>query len=112
MRDVPPRAVSEAAGGYHVAALDPRNKVSIRSELRGRDRVGDQWSILVDGLEAKRRVVAEGVAQKVRAGRQVTPSPFGVERYRDRAIRCQILYNRPIVRQGHCASIMVISRRN
>jgi len=73
---VPQRAVSELQGGYQVAALDHENKVSIRTVTVG-DRVGAQW-IIVDGLKPGERVVAEGV-QKVRAGMQVNPKPFGVE---------------------------------
>ena len=73
---VPQRAVSELQGGYQVAALDHENKVSIRTVQVG-DRVGAQW-IIVDGLKPGERVVAEGV-QKVRAGMQVNPKPFGVE---------------------------------
>jgi len=73
---VPQRAVSELQGGYQVAALDHENKVSIRTVKVG-DRVGAQW-IIVDGLKPGERVVAEGV-QKVRAGMQVNPKPFGAE---------------------------------
>jgi len=73
---VPQRAVSELQGGFQVAALDHENKVSIRTVKVG-DRVGAQW-IIVDGLKPGERVVAEGV-QKVRAGMQVNPKPFGVE---------------------------------
>src|SRR5882672_7970410 len=73
---VPQRAVSELQGGYQVAALDHENKVSIRTVTVG-DRVGAQW-IIVDGLKPGERVVAEGV-QKVRAGMQVNPKPFGAE---------------------------------
>jgi membrane fusion protein (multidrug efflux system) len=73
---VPQRAVSELQGGYQVAAVDDRNKVSIRTVAVG-DRVGSRW-IIADGLKPGERVIAEGV-QKVRAGMQVNPKPFAVE---------------------------------
>jgi RND family efflux transporter MFP subunit len=70
---VPQRAVSELQGGYQVAAVDDKNKVSIRTVKVG-DRFGNQW-IIADGLKPGERVIAEGV-QKVRAGMQVNPKPF------------------------------------
>src|SRR5271168_1522305 len=70
---VPQRAVSELQGGYQVAAVDDKNKVSIRTVKVG-DRVGNQW-IIAEGLKPGERVVAEGV-QKVRPGMQVNPKPF------------------------------------
>ena len=73
---VPQRAVSELQGGYQVAAVDGKNKVSIRTVKVG-DRVGNQW-IIADGLKPGERVIAEGV-QKVRPGMQVNPKPFAVE---------------------------------
>jgi RND family efflux transporter MFP subunit len=73
---VPQRAVSELQGGYQVAAVDDKNKVSIRTVKVG-DRFGNQW-IIADGLKPGERVIAEGV-QKVRAGMQVNPKPFAVE---------------------------------
>jgi membrane fusion protein (multidrug efflux system) len=73
---VPQRAVSELQGGYQVAAVDEKNKVSIRSVTVG-DRVGNQW-IIAEGLKPGERVIAEGV-QKVRPGMQVNPKPFAVE---------------------------------
>ncbi len=73
---VPQRAVSELQGGYQVAAVDEKNKVSIRSVKVG-DRVGNQW-IIAEGLKPGERVIAEGV-QKVRPGMQVNPKPFAVE---------------------------------
>jgi membrane fusion protein (multidrug efflux system) len=73
---VPQRAVSELQGGYQVATLDDKNKVSIRPVKVG-DRVGKQW-IIEDGLKPGERVIAEGV-QKVRPGMQVNPKPFAVE---------------------------------
>jgi RND family efflux transporter MFP subunit len=73
---VPQRAVSELQGGYQVAAVDDKNKVSIRTVKVG-DRVGSRW-IIADGLKPGERVIAEGV-QKVRAGMQVNPKPFAVE---------------------------------
>jgi RND family efflux transporter MFP subunit len=73
---VPQRAVSELQGGYQVAAVDDKNKVSIRTVKVG-DRVGSQW-IISDGVKPGERVIAEGV-QKVRAGMQVNPKPFAVE---------------------------------
>jgi RND family efflux transporter MFP subunit len=73
---VPQRAVSELQGGYQVAAVDDKNKVSIRTVKVG-DRVGSQW-IIADGMKPGERVIAEGV-QKVRPGMQVNPKPFAVE---------------------------------
>ena len=73
---VPQRAVSELQGGYQVAAVDDKNKVSIRTVKVG-DRVGNQW-IIAEGLKPGERVVAEGV-QKVRPGMQVNPKPFAAE---------------------------------
>lgn len=73
---VPQRAVSELQGGYQVAAVDDKNKVSIRTVKVG-DRVGSQW-IIADGVKPGERVIAEGV-QKVRAGMQVNPKHFAVE---------------------------------
>jgi membrane fusion protein (multidrug efflux system) len=73
---VPQRAVSELQGGYQVAVLDSDNKVSIRTVTVG-DRVGNQW-VIVDGLKAGEKVVAEGV-QKVRPGAKVNPKPFALE---------------------------------
>ncbi len=73
---VPQRAVSELQGGYQVATVDDKNKVSIRTVKVG-DRVGSQW-IISDGVKPGERVIAEGV-QKVRAGMQVNPKPFAVE---------------------------------
>jgi len=70
---VPQRAVSELQGGYQVAAVDEKNKVSIRTVKVG-DRVGNQW-IIAEGLKPGERVIAEGV-QKVRPGMQVNPKPF------------------------------------
>src|SRR5271167_4878673 len=70
---VPQRAVSELQGGYQVAAVDDKNKVSIRTVKVG-DRVGNQW-IIADGVKPGERVIAEGV-QKVRPGMQVNPKPF------------------------------------
>jgi RND family efflux transporter MFP subunit len=71
---VPQRAVTELQGGYQVAVLDEDNKVSIRTVTVG-DRVGNQW-VIAEGLKRGERVIAEGV-QKVRAGMQVNPKPFG-----------------------------------
>jgi len=73
---VPQRAVSELQGSYQVAAVDDKNKVSIRTVKVG-DPVGSQW-IIADGLKSGERVVAEGV-QKVRPGMQVNPKPFAAE---------------------------------
>jgi RND family efflux transporter MFP subunit len=73
---VPQRAVSELQGGYQVAAVDEKNKVSIRPVKVG-DRVGNQW-IIAEGLKPGELVIAEGV-QKVRPGMQVNPRPFAVE---------------------------------
>jgi membrane fusion protein (multidrug efflux system) len=73
---VPQRAVTELQGGYQVATVDDKNKVSIRTVKVG-DRVGSQW-IIADGLKSGERVVAEGV-QKVHPGMQVNPKPFAVE---------------------------------
>jgi RND family efflux transporter MFP subunit len=73
---VPQRAVSELQGGYQVAVVDGKNKVSIRTVNVG-DRVGTGW-IISDGLKRGERVVAEGV-QKVRPGLEVNPKPFAVD---------------------------------
>ncbi|HLX86178.1 MAG TPA: efflux RND transporter periplasmic adaptor subunit [Terriglobales bacterium] len=73
---VPQRAVSELQGGYQVATVDDKNKVSIRTVQVG-DRVGSQW-IIADGVKPGERVIAEGV-QKVRPGMQVNPKPFAME---------------------------------
>jgi len=70
---VPQRAVSELQGGYQVATVDDKNKVSIRTVKVG-DRVGNQW-VIADGLKPGERVIAEGV-QKARPGMQVNPKPF------------------------------------
>src|SRR5262249_16498757 len=56
---VPQRAVSELQGSYQVAVVDSQNKVAIRNVKTG-ERVGTMW-IIVDGLKAGERVVAEGV---------------------------------------------------
>jgi RND family efflux transporter MFP subunit len=73
---VPQRAVSELQGGYQVAVVGADDKVSIRTVTAG-DRVGTEW-IIAEGLHPGERVVAEGV-QKVRAGAQVNPKPFGMQ---------------------------------
>lgn len=73
---VPQRAISELQGGYQVAAVDDKNKVSIRTVKVG-ESVGNQ-RIVVEGLKPGERVIAEGV-QKVRPGMQVNPKPFAVE---------------------------------
>jgi membrane fusion protein (multidrug efflux system) len=73
---VPQRAVSELQGGYQVATVDDKNKVSIRTVQVG-DRVGSQW-IIADGVKPGERVIAEGV-QKVRPGMQVNPKAFVME---------------------------------
>jgi RND family efflux transporter MFP subunit len=70
---VPQRAVTELQGSYQVAVVDSENKVSIRTVTPG-DRTGSDW-IIVKGLKAGERVVAEG-AQKVRPGSQVNPKPY------------------------------------
>jgi RND family efflux transporter MFP subunit len=70
---VPQRAVTELQGSYQVAVVDNGNKVSIRTVTPG-DRTGSDW-IIVKGLKAGERVVAEG-AQKVRPGSQVNPKPY------------------------------------
>src|SRR6202045_3960984 len=73
---VPQRAVSELQGGYQVAVVDGDNKVDVRTVTAG-DRVGSQW-IIVSGLNAGGKVVAEGV-QRMRTGVQVNPKPFVAE---------------------------------
>src|SRR6266446_6794005 len=73
---VPQRAVSELQGGYQVAVVGGDDKVSIRTVTVG-DRVGTQW-IIAEGLNPGERIVAEGI-QKVRAGAQVKPKPFGMQ---------------------------------
>jgi membrane fusion protein, multidrug efflux system len=70
---VPQRAVSELQGSYQVAVVDGEGKVNIRAIQVG-PQVGNQW-IVLSGLKAGERVVAEGV-QKVRTGMQVNPKPF------------------------------------
>jgi membrane fusion protein (multidrug efflux system) len=72
---IPQRAVTELQGSYQVAVVDNDNKVSIRSVTPG-DRTGSDW-IIVKGLKAGERVVAEG-AQKIRPGSQVNPKPYVV----------------------------------
>jgi RND family efflux transporter MFP subunit len=72
---IPQRAVTELQGSYQVAVVDSDNKVSIRTVTPG-DRTGSDW-IIVSGLKAGERVVAEG-AQKVRPGSQVNPKPYVV----------------------------------
>jgi RND family efflux transporter MFP subunit len=71
---IPQRAVSELQGGYQVAVVDGNNKVEIRTIKIG-DQVGSSW-VVMEGLKPGEHVVAEGV-QKVRAGAQVNPKPFG-----------------------------------
>ena len=71
---VPQRAVPELQGGYQLAVVGDDNKVSIRTVTVG-DRVGNQW-VIAEGLKRGEHVIAEGV-QKVRAGMQVNPKPFG-----------------------------------
>ena len=71
---VPQRAVTELQGGYQLAVVGDDNKVSIRTVTVG-DRVGNQW-VIAEGLKRGEHVIAEGV-QKVRAGMQVNPKPFG-----------------------------------
>jgi RND family efflux transporter MFP subunit len=73
---IPQRAVTELQGSYQVAVVDSENKVSIRTVMPG-DRTGSDW-IIVKGLKAGERVVAEG-AQKVRPGSQVNPKPYVVQ---------------------------------
>jgi len=73
---VPQRSVSELQGGYQVAVVGGDDKVSIRTVTVG-DRVGTQW-IIAEGLNPGERIVAEGI-QKVRAGAQVKPKPFGMQ---------------------------------
>jgi RND family efflux transporter MFP subunit len=70
---IPQRAVTELQGSYQVAVVDSDNKVSIRTVTPG-DRTGSDW-IIVKGLKAGERVVAEG-SQKVRPGSQVNPKPY------------------------------------
>lgn len=70
---IPQRAVSELQGSYQVAVVDAQNKVSIRTVQVG-DRSSSDW-IILDGLKAGERVVAEGV-QKVAPGAQVNPKPY------------------------------------
>jgi membrane fusion protein (multidrug efflux system) len=71
---IPQRAVIDLQGIYQVAVVDSGDKVSIRNVQVG-DTVGKMW-IINQGLKPGERVVAEGV-QKVRAGIQVSPKPFG-----------------------------------
>jgi RND family efflux transporter MFP subunit len=71
---VPQRAVIDLQGIYQVAVVDSSDKVSIRNVQVG-ETVGKMW-IINQGLKPGERVVAEGV-QKVRAGIQVNPKPFG-----------------------------------
>jgi membrane fusion protein (multidrug efflux system) len=70
---VPQRAVSELQGSYQVAVVDSENKVSIRNVKVG-ERVGNMW-LIIEGLKAGERVVAEGV-QKVTPGARVNPRVF------------------------------------
>jgi membrane fusion protein (multidrug efflux system) len=73
---VPQRAVTELQGGYQVAVVNSENKVEIRTIKIG-EAVGSSW-VVAEGLKAGELVVAEGV-QKVRAGAQVNPKPFGAQ---------------------------------
>ncbi len=72
---IPQRAVTELQGTFQVAVVEAGNKISIRT-VKTADRVGNQW-IVLEGLKAGERVVAEGV-QKVRAGMPVVPKPYSV----------------------------------
>ena len=73
---VPQRAVSELQGGYQVAVVDANNKVDVRTVTVG-DRVDNRW-IIVSGLNAGDRVVAEGI-QRMHTGVHVNPRPFAAE---------------------------------
>jgi membrane fusion protein, multidrug efflux system len=73
---VPQRAVTELQGGYQVAVVSNENKVEIRTIKIG-DQVGSKW-VVSEGLKPGEHIVTEGV-QKVRAGMQVNPKPFGAE---------------------------------
>jgi membrane fusion protein (multidrug efflux system) len=70
---IPQRAVTELQGGYQVAVVNSANTVGIRTVKLG-DRIGSMW-IVIEGLKAGERVVAEGV-DKARPGMQVSPKPF------------------------------------
>jgi len=70
---IPQRAVTEMQGSYQVAVVDSANKAGIRTVKLG-ERIGSSW-IVAEGLQAGKRVVAEGV-QKARPGMQVSPKPF------------------------------------
>jgi RND family efflux transporter MFP subunit len=70
---IPQRAVSQLQGSAQVAVVGTDNKVTIRSVQTG-ERVDTMW-VIISGLTAGDRVVAEGV-QKVKDGSSVTPTPF------------------------------------
>ena len=70
---IPQRAVSQLQGSAQVAVVGTDNKVTIRSVQTG-ERVDTMW-VIISGLTAGDRVVAEGV-QKVKEGSTVTPTPF------------------------------------
>ncbi len=70
---VPQQAVSELQGMYQVAVVDRDNQVSIRSVTLG-EPFGNQ-SVIVSGLSAGERVIAEGL-QKIHPGGRVNPKPF------------------------------------
>jgi membrane fusion protein, multidrug efflux system len=73
---LPQRAVTELQGRYMVAVVGDQNKISLREVKRG-EQVGSMW-IILEGLKAGDRVVAEGT-QKVREGVQVVPKPYEPE---------------------------------
>ena len=70
---VPQRAVSELQGGYQVAVVGADNKVGIRTIKVG-EKTGQMW-IVLDGLKAGERVVAEGT-QKAQENTVVNPTPY------------------------------------
>jgi len=70
---VPQKAVQELQGQQSVLALDPDNKVLVRSIVTG-DRVGERW-VVEQGLKPGDRVIVEGV-QKARPGMVVNPQPY------------------------------------
>jgi membrane fusion protein (multidrug efflux system) len=73
---VPQRAVTELQGGYQVAVVDAKNKVTVRTVTVGQ-QVGNEW-IVAQGLNPGETVLAEGV-QKVHTGVTVNPKPFATQ---------------------------------
>jgi membrane fusion protein (multidrug efflux system) len=70
---IPQAAVQDMQGSAQVAVVGPDDTVEMRLIKTG-PRTDTDWVVL-DGLKAGERVVAQGV-QKVRAGSKVAPKPY------------------------------------